>query len=47
MKRSRQKNQESFAGRAAISFVINNGINHRRNFLSIINPASYEKNAIR
>jgi hypothetical protein len=27
MNRSRRKNQKSFAGRAAISFVINNGIN--------------------
>jgi hypothetical protein len=47
MNRSRQKNQKSFAGRAAIFFGINNGINDRRKMRSIINPASYEKNAIR
>jgi hypothetical protein len=32
MNSSRQKNRKSFAGRAAISFKINNGINYRRNF---------------
>jgi hypothetical protein len=47
MNRRAKKNQKSFAGRAAISFGINNGINDRRNLLSNINPASYEKNAIR
>jgi hypothetical protein len=39
--------QKTFAGRAAISFTIKNGINHRPNFRLVINPASYEKNVIR